>query len=97
MFVLGRVADTFARIFRCKTGPIDYEWGISSASTDFVRFLLRIIDSQLSPLIPGKYNIWYNPLQSCALILLNLSQRCHLSIPDSVSLPSLQRDLTNIT
>jgi amidohydrolase len=29
------LADTFARTFRCKTGPIDYEWGISSASTDF--------------------------------------------------------------
>ncbi|KAF8500161.1 aminoacylase 1-like protein 2 [Russula emetica] len=29
------LAETFARVFRCKTGPIDYEWGISSASTDF--------------------------------------------------------------
>jgi hypothetical protein len=41
--VLWRVAETFARVFRCKTGPVDYEWGISSASTDFVGFLRRII------------------------------------------------------
>ncbi|KAI0267265.1 hypothetical protein BC834DRAFT_870482 [Gloeopeniophorella convolvens] len=29
------LGDTFAQAFRSKTGPIDYEWGIRSASTDF--------------------------------------------------------------
>ncbi|KAF8270590.1 hypothetical protein EI94DRAFT_1770781 [Lactarius quietus] len=29
------LGDTFSRIFRSKTGPVDYEWGIGSASTDF--------------------------------------------------------------
>ncbi|KAI0249794.1 hypothetical protein BJV78DRAFT_642956 [Lactifluus subvellereus] len=29
------LAATFAQIFRAKTGPVDHEWGISSASTDF--------------------------------------------------------------
>jgi len=29
------LADTFARVFRKHYGPIDHEWGIKSASTDF--------------------------------------------------------------
>ncbi|KAH8998052.1 aminoacylase 1-like protein 2 [Lactarius akahatsu] len=29
------LGETFSRIFRSKTGPVDHEWGISSASTDF--------------------------------------------------------------
>jgi hypothetical protein len=37
------VAETFAQVYRCKTGPVDYEWGISSASTDFVRLLPNMI------------------------------------------------------
>jgi hypothetical protein len=36
-----KLGDTFSRIFRSKSGPVDYEWGIGSASTDFVRFPLR--------------------------------------------------------
>jgi hypothetical protein len=41
--VFGQVAETFTQVFRCKSGPVDYEWGISSASTDFVRFMLIMI------------------------------------------------------
>lgn len=37
------VAETFARVYRSKTGPVDYEWGISSASTDFVRCLPKMV------------------------------------------------------
>jgi hypothetical protein len=37
------VAETFAQTFRANTGPIDHEWGISSASTDFVRSSSGII------------------------------------------------------
>jgi len=29
------LAEAFAQVYRSKSGPIDYEWGISSASTDF--------------------------------------------------------------
>ena len=31
--------DEFARVFSSQFGPIDYTYGISSASTDFVRIL----------------------------------------------------------
>jgi hypothetical protein len=53
---LNPLGDEFAHIFKSKYGSIDYEFGISSASTDFVSSCLPIVNIMLNVL---KGNITY--------------------------------------
>jgi hypothetical protein len=42
------VGDEVANIVTAKYGAIDYEWGIKSASTDFVGLISLVVDTSLT-------------------------------------------------
>jgi hypothetical protein len=90
------VAETFARIHRSKTGPVDYEWGISSASTDFVRCLPKMI-SLPTEAFSLKGNITYGMLLLYNCMCFHYSESCSVAIYPSwvlyVSLSSTRNKL----
>ncbi|KAH9994553.1 aminoacylase 1-like protein 2 [Russula compacta] len=71
------LAETFARVFRSKTGPVDYEWGIGSASTDFgnVTYALPSIHPGFSiPTEPNGGN--HTPAFTSAAATVEAHQAC---------------------
>ncbi|KAI0305373.1 hypothetical protein B0F90DRAFT_1809121 [Multifurca ochricompacta] len=84
------LAKTFARIFRNKTGPIDYEWGISSASTDFgnITYAIPSIHPGFSiPTEPNGGN--HTPAFTSAAITLEAHRAC-LEVCKALSLTGLR-------
>ncbi|KAH9962121.1 hypothetical protein BC827DRAFT_1199040 [Russula dissimulans] len=84
------LAETFARVFRSKTGPIDYEWGISGASTDFgnVTYALPSIHPGFSiPTEPNGGN--HTPAFTSAAATLEAHQAC-LDVCKALALTGLR-------
>jgi len=84
------LADTFARVHRSKTGPVDYEWGISSASTDFgnITYALPSIHPGFSiPTEPNGGN--HTPAFTSAAATLEAHQAC-LDVCKALALTGLR-------
>lgn len=84
------LADTFARVHRSKTGPVDHEWGISSASTDFgnITYALPSIHPGFSiPTEPNGGN--HTPAFNSAAATLEAHQAC-LEVCKALALTGLR-------
>jgi len=84
------LADTFARVHRSKTGPVDHEWGISSASTDFgnITYALPSIHPGFSiPTEPNGGN--HTPAFTSAAATLEAHQAC-LEVCKALALTGLR-------
>lgn len=84
------LADTFARVHRSKTGPVDYEWGISSASTDFgnITYALPSIHPGFSiPTEPNGGN--HTPAFTSAAATLEAHNAC-LEVSKALALTGLR-------